>query len=129
EVDLEVTRNDIDEHAKAGYTTPYQCWCNAYGGHTSIVSRSKPPAVLIWFKNNKQLTHSQESVSSDGNTTTSVLNLMPTVADDGALLTCRAQNLRLQAPHKYMEDGWELQVYCMYFCPLLIRIFCTIFNA
>ncbi|CAG2163812.1 unnamed protein product [Oppiella nova] len=39
ELDLEVTRNDIDEHAKAGYTTPYQCWCNAYGGHQSIVSR------------------------------------------------------------------------------------------
>ncbi|CAG2177203.1 unnamed protein product, partial [Oppiella nova] len=73
---------------------------------------SRPPAVIIWFKNNKQLTHSQESVSSDGNTTTSVLNLMPTLADNNALLVCRAQNLRLQSgPHKYAEDGWELQVY------------------
>ncbi|XP_054166630.1 netrin receptor UNC5B-like [Oppia nitens] len=39
ELELEVTRNDIEEHAKAGYTTPYQCWCNAYGGHQSILSR------------------------------------------------------------------------------------------
>lgn len=51
-----------------------------------------------------------ESVSTDGNTTTSVLNLMPTVNDDNALLICRAQNLRLS--HQYIEDGWELQVYC-----------------
>jgi netrin receptor unc-5 len=39
ELDLEVTRNDIEEHAKAGYTTPYQCWCSAYGGHQEIISR------------------------------------------------------------------------------------------
>ena len=51
-----------------------------------------------------------ESVSTDGNTTTSVLNLMPTVNDDNALLICRAQNVRLS--HQYIEDGWELQVYC-----------------
>ena len=52
----------------------------------------------------------RESVSTDGNTTTSVLNLMPTYTDDNALLICRAQNVRLS--HQYIEDGWELQVYC-----------------
>ncbi|XP_054154397.1 hemicentin-1-like [Oppia nitens] len=74
---------------------------------------SRPPAVIVWFKNGKQLQHSQETVSSDGNTTTSILNLMPTVSDDNALLICRAQNPRIQGlPNQgFIEEGWELQVY------------------
>lgn len=96
---------------------------------------SRPPAIITWFKNNRQLTHSQyifeifiqifnrvetdcyvnyfanrESVSSDGNVTTSVLNLMPTVNDNDAYLICRAENIRL--PNQFIENGWKLHVYC-----------------
>jgi hypothetical protein len=52
----------------------------------------------------------RESVSSDGNVTTSVLNLMPTVNDNDAYLICRAENIRL--PNQFIENGWKLHVYC-----------------
>ncbi|XP_046911754.2 uncharacterized protein LOC124492796 isoform X2 [Dermatophagoides farinae] len=39
EIDLEITRSDVEEHTNSGYTNPYQCWCTAYGGHHQIMSR------------------------------------------------------------------------------------------
>uniref|UniRef100_A0A6P6YB21 Uncharacterized protein LOC113796407 n=1 Tax=Dermatophagoides pteronyssinus TaxID=6956 RepID=A0A6P6YB21_DERPT len=39
EIDLEITRSDVEEHQNSGYTNPYQCWCTAYGGHHQIMSR------------------------------------------------------------------------------------------
>ncbi|OTF77460.1 hypothetical protein BLA29_009630 [Euroglyphus maynei] len=39
EIDLEITRSDVEEHKNSGYTNPYQCWCTAYGGHHQIMSR------------------------------------------------------------------------------------------
>ncbi|KAI2804474.1 Netrin receptor unc5c [Blomia tropicalis] len=39
EIDLEVTRTDVEEHTHSGYTNPFQCWCTAYGGQHQIMSR------------------------------------------------------------------------------------------
>jgi hypothetical protein len=63
ELDLEVTRNDIEEHAKAGYTTPYQCWCSAYGGHQEIISRRA--SILFSCKLNNKLILNQVLLQRD----------------------------------------------------------------
>ncbi|CAG2119205.1 unnamed protein product, partial [Medioppia subpectinata] len=55
---------------------------------------SRPPAQITWYKDNHELTHSRESISHDGNVTTSLLKLNPQVLDNGAYLSCRAENLR-----------------------------------
>ncbi|UXI15153.1 Glutamate dehydrogenase [Sarcoptes scabiei] len=39
EIDLVITRSDVEEHASSGYRNPFQCWCTAYGGHHQIMSR------------------------------------------------------------------------------------------
>lgn len=57
------------------------------------------------------LTENRESISHDGNVTTSLLKLNPQVSDDGSYLSCRAENLRLA--DSWLEDGWKLNVLCM----------------
>jgi hypothetical protein len=53
----------------------------------------------------------RETISHDGNVTTSLLKLLPQVADDQAYLSCRAENMRLA--NSWIEDGWKLNVLCM----------------
>ncbi|XP_017783993.1 PREDICTED: hemicentin-1-like [Nicrophorus vespilloides] len=48
------------------------------------------------------------SVSSDGNTTTSILSFSPTASDHGLILTCKASNQRI--PMSELRDTWMLRV-------------------
>lgn len=70
---------------------------------------SRPQAVITWWKGSKQL-KAKESVSEDGNVTTSILTLQPTAEDAGKYLSCRAENTLI--PGSSIEDGFKLQVNC-----------------
>lgn len=48
------------------------------------------------------------SVSADGNTTASTLTVIPTAADHGLTLSCRASNQMI--PHSELRDTWMLRV-------------------
>ncbi|XP_039281583.1 nephrin-like [Nilaparvata lugens] len=57
----------------------------------------------MYFYNGRQKS------SSDGNVTTSILTLTPTVEDAGSTLACRATNTHL--PATIIEDSWVLDVH------------------
>ncbi|RWS28074.1 hemicentin-2-like protein [Leptotrombidium deliense] len=56
---------------------------------------SQPPAQISWLLDKKQLHNSRETYSEDNNVTISELTLVPSPLDNGALLICKADNLRL----------------------------------
>lgn len=73
-------------------------------------SGSRPPALMTWWKGSKQLKRSKESVSVDGNVTTSILTFTPTSDDSGKFISCRAENQLI--PGSAIEDGFKLEVHC-----------------
>lgn len=73
-------------------------------------SGSRPPAQMTWWKGSKQLKRSKESISVDGNITTSILSFTPTSDDSGKFLSCRAENPLI--PGSAIEDGYKLEVHC-----------------
>nr|CAH7769565.1 unnamed protein product [Callosobruchus chinensis] len=72
-------------------------------------SGSRPPASITWWKNGLRLERTKETTSSDGNTTTSTLSLVPKKEDDGKYLTCKAENkiMNIEA----LEDSWKLEIH------------------
>ncbi|XP_028522320.2 synaptogenesis protein syg-2 isoform X3 [Apis cerana] len=79
-----------------------------------ITVGSRPPAKLSWYMNGKKLNNHTEKVSQDGNTTSSTLILKPTLSDHDKMITCRAENSKIQ--RSIMEDTWKLNVF---FVPIL----------
>ena len=59
------------------------------------------------------LTFFSFQTSPDGNVTLSILNYVPTIRDAGKYMACRAENPEL--PDATLEDGWKLEIYCMFF--------------
>lgn len=51
-----------------------------------------------------------QQVSADGNLTTSVLTYVPTVDDEGKVLSCRVEHPLLL--RSALEQGWRLTVHC-----------------
>ncbi|XP_067138004.1 neural cell adhesion molecule 2-like isoform X2 [Centruroides vittatus] len=75
---------------------------------------SRPPAHLSWWKDGKKLESYKESVSDDGNITTSLLTFTPSVDDNGKSLSCRADHPSL--PNSGIADRWLLNVH---YAPIL----------
>lgn len=71
---------------------------------------SRPPATITWWKGSKALKKAKETISVDGNVTTSTLSLTPSADDAGKYLSCRAENLLI--PGSSIEDGFKLEVNC-----------------
>lgn len=71
-------------------------------------SGSRPPAHLSWWKDGKKLESYKDSVSDDGNITTSLLTFTPSVDDNGKSLSCRADHPTL--PNSGIADRWWLNV-------------------
>ncbi|XP_072930194.1 kin of IRRE-like protein 3 isoform X2 [Epargyreus clarus] len=72
-------------------------------------SGSRPPASITWWKNGHRINNAKETLSTDGNTTTSTVSLQLTKADAGAKLSCRASNPQMPSMPA-LEDDWMLDI-------------------
>uniref|UniRef100_A0A2H8TFI4 Nephrin n=1 Tax=Melanaphis sacchari TaxID=742174 RepID=A0A2H8TFI4_9HEMI len=84
----------------------YEVQCQAVG--------SKPPANVTWWKDNERLTNATQTVSPDGNVTSSTLTFQPTKSDNGKSLICRAENQNVQHLEEMgskVEDSWTIDVH------------------
>lgn len=82
--------------------------CQTYG--------ARPPARLSWWVGQESLTaNARETVSGDGNSTSSRLVFRPTSEEHGKSLICKAHNP--ETPDSALEDTWELNIFCKYFMP------------
>ncbi|XP_054168954.1 uncharacterized protein LOC128966165 [Oppia nitens] len=75
---------------------------------------SRPPALVTWWKGSKRLGHSgsvvaAEQLSANENLTTSTVQFVPAVDDNGKILSCRADHSTL--PDSALEDSWILDIY------------------
>ncbi|XP_049833130.1 nephrin-like [Schistocerca gregaria] len=82
----------------AGQT--YEVACESLG--------SRPPARISWSSDGEPLSGDRQTVSADGNATTSVLPLRPRARDAGRHLCCSGDNPRLPAGAR--RDCWKLAV-------------------
>nr|XP_046913733.1 nephrin-like isoform X2 [Dermatophagoides farinae] len=70
---------------------------------------SRPAAQISWWLGNERLSSNvRDSVNEDGNATVSTIVFVPSVEDNGKLLTCRADNLPM--PHTALKDERLLNV-------------------
>nr|XP_045612714.1 uncharacterized protein LOC123767187 [Procambarus clarkii] len=72
------------------------------------VKGSRPPPTITWWKGTTRVQGARETTTSDGNVTTSTLELTPTPPDDGTTVTCRAEN---PATDAVLEQSLALVVY------------------
>ncbi|XP_047519195.1 hemicentin-2-like isoform X2 [Pieris napi] len=70
---------------------------------------SRPPASITWWKNGHRINNAKETLSTDGNTTTSTVSLQLTKSDAGAKLACRATNPQMPSVAP-LEDDWILDI-------------------
>ena len=88
-------------------------WNMTVGQRIELVcqsSGSRPPAKIMWRKNQKLLEHYSESTSDDGAVTTNFLTFIPTKEDDGKLLTCIAYNPQFNDLR--IESSLQLSINC-----------------
>ncbi|XP_049960993.1 nephrin-like [Schistocerca serialis cubense] len=72
-------------------------------------SGSRPPAKITWWLDGARLDGSKETLSADGNTTTSTLSFAASVDDADKRLACRAENSAVSS--EALEDGARLQIH------------------
>ncbi|XP_022245134.1 hemicentin-1-like isoform X2 [Limulus polyphemus] len=69
---------------------------------------SRPAAKITWWKGDKQMQHTRESVNRAG-VSTSILTFMPSVEDNGKQLSCKTENPHIT--NSAIEDSWKLEIY------------------
>ncbi|XP_077562532.1 protein turtle-like isoform X2 [Haemaphysalis longicornis] len=72
-------------------------------------SGSRPAAMLTWWKGGEQLLSAKEHQGGHEGTSSSVLPFTPSREDNGAVLSCRAENQFI--PGSAIEEGWKLDVF------------------
>ncbi|XP_041985678.1 hemicentin-2-like [Aricia agestis] len=81
------------------------------GVSTELVCQAvgaRPKPSISWWKGGERLKTVRETVSPDGNVTSSILTLVPSIDDAGRVLSCRA--VQPTVPHSTREDGWKLEI-------------------
>jgi hypothetical protein len=73
-----------------------------------VTSGSRPDAIITWYKGKKSLKRIRDF--SSNNETTSILNFVPSIEDNGKSLTCHAENPNVAGMH--IEDTWNMSVLC-----------------
>ncbi|XP_071541503.1 uncharacterized protein [Panulirus ornatus] len=81
--------------------TPYTLECEAGG--------SRPPATLSWWMDGLLMTTPDDQMTMEGNVSKTTLHLTPIRLNDGAIVSCRAENP--QMPGAAMEDFVKLNVH------------------
>ncbi|XP_037786540.1 nephrin-like [Penaeus monodon] len=79
----------------------YELVCHSVG--------ARPSASITWWLDGDQLTNATTSTASSGNVTLSTLTFIPTDADGGKFLKCKAESPVIH--HTHLEDQWRLEVY------------------
>ncbi|GIX66753.1 uncharacterized protein CEXT_258641 [Caerostris extrusa] len=77
---------------------------------TCMAAGSRPPAVITWWKSNKQLKNPDDKSTQAGDVTTSFYRFTPTVQDNNVHFSCRAHNPVI--PGSAESDGWTLEIHC-----------------
>ncbi|XP_014205772.1 nephrin-like [Copidosoma floridanum] len=70
---------------------------------------SRPAAVITWWKANKRIDNQTETYTPGNNQSLSILSFVPSIKDNGAYLTCRAENPNIT--NSALEDKWHLDVH------------------
>ncbi|XP_069165283.1 protein turtle [Procambarus clarkii] len=70
---------------------------------------SRPPATLSWWMDGVMMSAARDQVSVEANVSRTTLHLTPTRNNDGAIVSCRAENSAL--PGAAMEDFIKLTVF------------------
>ncbi|XP_042895827.1 protein turtle isoform X2 [Parasteatoda tepidariorum] len=76
---------------------------------TCIAAGSRPPAIITWWKSNKQLKNPDDKSTQAGDVTTSIFRFTPTVQDNNVHFSCRAHNPVI--PGSAESDGWTLEIH------------------
>ncbi|GIY75656.1 uncharacterized protein CDAR_560541 [Caerostris darwini] len=76
---------------------------------TCMAAGSRPPAVITWWKSNKQLKNPDDKSTQAGDVTTSFYRFTPTVQDNNVHFSCRAHNPVI--PGSAESDGWTLEIH------------------
>ncbi|CAH4037542.1 unnamed protein product [Pieris brassicae] len=97
----------------------YPLWVRIIGGARPLVAGraveiicqavgARPHPTISWWKGATRLHTIREKISPDGNVTSSILSIIPTVEDSGRIISCRSvqQNLK----HSVREDGWKMEI-------------------
>ncbi|CAG9802706.1 unnamed protein product [Chironomus riparius] len=72
-----------------------------------VTSGSRPDAIITWFKGKKSLKRIRDY--SKNNETTSILNFVPSIEDNGKMMTCHAENPNVAGMS--VEDSWNMSVF------------------
>nr|XP_022909798.1 nephrin-like [Onthophagus taurus] len=96
---LEVRLVGQNQPLRAGRRTDIVCRCKG----------SRPAAIITWWKDGVSLEGGVIEYSTDDNSSISTLSFIPTAADHGLILTCKASNQRI--PHSELRDTWMLKVF------------------
>lgn len=75
-----------------------------------ITHGSRPDAIITWMKGRKILKRIRDYTKN--NQTTSILNFVPSIEDNGKTLTCHSENPKVTG--MFIEDNWNLSVYCKF---------------
>jgi neural cell adhesion molecule len=75
-----------------------------------VTSGSKPDAIITWMKGKKTLKRIRDYTKN--NQTTSILNFVPSIEDNGKTLTCHSENPKVAG--MFIEDNWNLSVHCKF---------------
>nr|XP_045597281.1 synaptogenesis protein syg-2-like [Procambarus clarkii] len=78
----------------------YEVTCRSTG--------ARPPALITWWMDDKELTNATSHTENLGNVTLSTLTLVPDDSDGGKLLRCLAQSPVID--HQPIEDSWKLDI-------------------
>ncbi|KAG1657757.1 Nephrin [Nymphon striatum] len=88
-------------------------FCRSIGAH--------PPPIFQWYLGSQQLFDGiTQSTSEDRNVTTSILDFIPTVADNNAIIKCRTFNLpivKISSPshprNAWVKEADDLELKCL----------------